>query len=135
MVIDWADFRRRRSAGLMDERMVDGKEVEERIDELRGLRAEAEDSGVRFDAELRRELELLLHFHAEFRRIDPGGDGEIVPDGVFREYIIEQARQEYGAAAEELNDFIDWGRYVEAQRRQFTEVTFDGITVWVRGDA
>jgi hypothetical protein len=114
--------------------VVDADALEARIDELKGFREDYEAEGGQMGTDEAEELRLLLNFRAEVERATGGSfmEATIVAEREFEKYVRYYAEQDYGVGPESMGDYVDWSRYADDQRKEFTSLVLDGQQVWVK---
>jgi hypothetical protein len=113
------------------------KEVEQRIYELKGYREDAEDDGVNFDAELADELRLLNAFAGDVRREREYSVDllVLVLEDHLEQFVRWEAEQVHGIGPDNVGDYVDWARYADDLRYQWSSMMLDGRTILVRNDS
>lgn len=133
------------------EDVIDSRDVIERINELREMRAdwinEVEENGGKFD--MSPEVDWHNHHTEEGLELDalekladkasgyaPDWEyGEVlIRDSYFQDYA-EQLAEDIGAINADAawpNNCIDWERAARELQYDYTAVDFDGVTYWVR---
>jgi hypothetical protein len=121
---DWADE---------DNCTLYNDQIEDRIGELQDERAEWETEGGELPEEEAAELRMWTAFRAEVERlVGHFGEAVMVPDEVFEKYARYEAEQEHGITPDDLGDYVDWVRWAEACKNEFSSVIVDGQRVWVK---
>ncbi len=113
------------------------EEVERRIDELKGYREDAEDEGGDFDPELADELRLLNAFAGDVRREREYSIDllVLVPEDNLEQFVRWEAEQVHGIGPDNVGDYVDWARYADDLRYQWSSVMLDGRMILVRNDS
>lgn len=122
------------------------EEVEQRIDELKGYREDAEDEGVDFDPELADELRVLNAFAGDVRRERERSIDllvrersidllVLVPEDNLEQFLRWETEQVHGIGPDNVGDYVDWARYADDLRYQWSSVMLDGRTILVRDDS
>jgi hypothetical protein len=127
LVDDYTDY-------VNDNGMVDADGLEARIDELKEAREDYEAEGEQMGGDAAEELRLLVNFRGEVERATGGSflEATIVTEHEFDKHVRYYAEQEYGVGPDDMGDYVDWTRYADDQRKQFTSLVLDGQQVWVK---
>jgi hypothetical protein len=105
--------------------LIDSRDVIARLEEL--------DSLADRDALEQEELVALIDLQDQAEDCCDWADGAmLVRDGYFRHYAIELAYDIVEDYATWPMNCIDWDEAARELQKDYTSVTFDGVTYWVR---
>lgn len=111
------------------ERVIDSRDVIERIEYLEGIDPDERDDDERHEYAVLTELQEAAGGASDW----PHGE-LLIRDNYFEEYAEDMA-ESIGAITSDAAwpvRHIDWKAAADELRQDYTEVEFDGVTYWIR---
>ena len=105
---------------------LDARELMKELDELRDQKTDAEENKDALGLDEAEEERLTALLELE-EALGPGSDVTLIPDDEFEDYAEEMA-YDVGFVTRDstISSYIDWERWADACKMDYTTITFDG---------